>query len=143
MISSNFLSISVLLNPSTDPEMYTFSLPVRIGLNPAPSAIIAPNRPRISMCPVSGLMRPLSILSKVVLPAPLRPINPRHSPRRSSKLTSFTAQNSSGRNFTSVLLFGSPLPPPWRRPPISFPRSCRPSEPRVIQNSSSPIVLGD
>src|SRR6185295_5225657 len=74
-----------------------FSRPVRIGLNPAPSAMSAPIRPRISIRPLSGLIRPLSIFRRVVFPAPLRPIKPRHSPRLSSKETSFTAQNSSGR----------------------------------------------
>src|ERR1700704_4190770 len=49
------------------------------------------------MDPESGLIKPLSVFNSVVLPAPLRPIRPRHSPRRSSKETLFTAQNSSGR----------------------------------------------
>jgi hypothetical protein len=65
--------------------------PERMGLNPAPSAMSAPTLPRISMRPASGLIRPLSILSKVVLPAPLRPMSPRHSPRRSSNDTLLTA----------------------------------------------------
>ena len=51
----------------------------------------------------------------VVFPAPAN--EPRHSPRFNSKLTSFTAENSSGR---------SPPFPPWRLPSISLPRSCMP-----------------
>src|SRR6185369_11533387 len=71
----------------------------------------APTRPRISMLPRSGLTRPLSILSSVVLPAPLRPMRPRHSPRRNSKETSRTAQNSSGRNSVSAAPLPDGLPP--------------------------------
>src|SRR6185437_9271739 len=87
-----------------------FSRPLKIGLNPAPNAIKAPTRPRIVMRPLSGLIKPLSIFNSVVLPAPLWPINPKHSPRLSSKETSFTAQNSSGRR-------------PWDFRPLAIPMS--------------------
>ena len=79
-----------------------FSRPVRRGLNPAPSAISAPTRPRIAMRPVSGLISPVNILSSVVFPAPLRPTIPRQSPARSSNETSRNAQNSSLRSPTSL-----------------------------------------
>src|SRR6185436_11519999 len=55
--------------------------------------------------------------NKVVLPAPLCPINPKHSPRLSSKLTSLTAQNSSWRRTPSV---------PCRLPSNSLPMSRMP-----------------
>ena len=97
-----------------------------MGLKPAPSAISALIWPEVLMMPASGLIRPLNILKSVDFPDPFRPINPRHSPRLSSKLTSFTAQNSSCRSCTSALLCGNLLPPPWPLPPISLPRSCRP-----------------
>jgi hypothetical protein len=51
--------------------------------------------------PASGLISPLSIFNSVVLPAPLCPISPKHSPRRSSNLTSLTAQNSPSRSEAS------------------------------------------
>jgi hypothetical protein len=40
---------------------------VKIGLNPAPSAISAPTLPRIVIDPASGLINPLSIFNSVVL----------------------------------------------------------------------------
>src|SRR6476661_3898883 len=55
--------------------------------------------------------------SKVVLPAPLCPIKPRHSPRLSSKPMSLTAQNSSGRSTPSG---------PLRLPRSSLQMSCTP-----------------
>ena len=94
-----------------------FSLPVRMGLNPAPNSINAPTRPQMDICPLSGFISPLSNFSKVLLPAPLRPINPKHSPRFSSKLTSFTAQNSFLRSCPSSL---------YDRHKSSLPRSFMP-----------------
>jgi hypothetical protein len=43
------------------------SRPVKIGLNPAPSAISAPTLPRIVIDPASGLINPFSIFNSVVL----------------------------------------------------------------------------
>jgi hypothetical protein len=54
------------------------SRPVKIGLNPAPSAISAPTLPRIVIDPASGLISPFSIFKSVVFPAPLCPISPKH-----------------------------------------------------------------
>src|SRR5688572_21781927 len=65
----------------------------------------APTRPRIVMAPESGLNKPFNIFKSVVFPAPLRPIRPRHSPRRNSNETSLTAQNSSFRK--PELAFGT------------------------------------
>jgi len=49
-------------------------------LNPAPSAISAPTRPRIVIDPASGLINPLSIFNSVVLPAPVMPNQPQAFP---------------------------------------------------------------
>src|SRR5687768_10554773 len=80
-----------------------FSRPVRIGLKPAPSAMSAPVLPLSSMRPLSGLVSPFSIFSSVVLPAPFRPMTPRHSPRASSTETLSSAQNSSARSVSLPL----------------------------------------
>jgi len=87
------------------------SRPVRIGLNPAPSAIRAPILPRMVILPESGLINPLSIFKSVVFPAPLCPMSPRHSPRRNSKDTSCTAQNSSLRRSSSRAAAGEKSEP--------------------------------
>src|SRR5690606_35361663 len=68
----------------------------------APNSINAPTLPFMVTFPASGFMRPFNIFNRVDFPAPLWPISPKHSPRRSSKLMSFTAQNSLGRSCLSL-----------------------------------------
>jgi hypothetical protein len=112
-MNSIFADERDFVSPSTEPLMERRSRgasdqrgerPVKIGLNPAPSAISAPTRPRIVIDPASGLINPFNIFNSVVLirafprrltlwatcgslpsgcpaawlPAPLCPINPRH-----------------------------------------------------------------
>ena len=54
-------------------------------------------RPRVRMVPWSGRITPLIILSRVLLPEPLRPISPMDSPCSTVNETSLTARNFSVR----------------------------------------------
>ena len=84
-MSSNFSSTSALANPSSEALRYTFSRPVYSMLKPLPSSSRAAMRPNTSTCPVVGRTVPAMICRSVDLPAPLRPMMPRLSPRRTSK----------------------------------------------------------
>ncbi len=107
-ISLNSASISFLVSPRIAPFRYTFSRPA--GEDCRPKTFVSafrisafqlfpmpPTRPRITISPRSGGKIPAINRKSVVLPHPLRPIRPRHSPRRRSKLTLLSAQNSDGR----------------------------------------------
>ena len=58
----------------------------------APSTSIGPSPSSKTTAPASGVTARMMILLTVVLPQPLSPTSPRHSPRRMSKLTSSTAR---------------------------------------------------
>ncbi len=73
-----------------------FSRPVSSGWKPVPTSSREPTRPWISAVPLVGSVMRESILSSVLLPAPLRPIMPTTSPRLTSKETSLSAHRSSG-----------------------------------------------
>ena len=72
-----------------------FSLPVSSGWNPVPTSSKLATRPLISTRPTDGSVIRDSTLRRVDLPAPLRPMMPTTSPLLISKLTFFSAQNSS------------------------------------------------
>ncbi len=73
-ISSNFRLISVRLMPRIAPFKNTFSRPVSSGWNPVPTSSRLAIRPRRVTRPEVGSVMRLRILSKVLLPAPLRPM---------------------------------------------------------------------
>ena len=72
-----------------------FSRPVSSGWKPVPTSSRLATRPAMVTRPSLGSVMRDRIFSSVDLPAPLRPMMPSTSPRLTSKLTSFSAQNSS------------------------------------------------
>ena len=88
--------MSALRIPRTAPDRKTFSLPVSSGWNPVPTSSSEPTRPRTRTWPsVGGVIRE-RILSRVDLPAPLRPMMPTTSPSATSKDTLRSAQKVPG-----------------------------------------------
>ena len=81
--------------PRMAPLRKMFSRPVSSGWKPVPTSSRLATRPRSVTRPFVGSVMRLNIFSKVLLPAPLRPMTPRTSPCSTSKLTSLSAQNSS------------------------------------------------
>jgi hypothetical protein len=84
-MNSIFADERDFVSPSTEPLMerrgrgasdQRGERPVKIGLNPAPSAISAPTRPRIVIVPRSGLMSPFSIFNSVMLIRAFRGVSP-------------------------------------------------------------------
>src|SRR5208283_3499106 len=78
--------------PNMAPPIKAFSLPVSSWSNPAPSARIGATRPLTCTLPCVGKVIPQRICNKVVFPAPLRPMIPILSPRRTLKLMSRKTQ---------------------------------------------------
>src|SRR2546429_993706 len=68
-----------------------FWRPVRSPTNPAPTSINGATLPRIATLPRVGCVTCASIFSRVLLPAPLRPMMPTTSPGSTEKLTSSRA----------------------------------------------------
>src|SRR5215204_4696786 len=93
-ISSNRSSISLWSIPKIRPFSITFSRPVNSGLKPEPSPKMAVSRPFTSTVPVVGCKTPEIILSRVLLPAPLRPMIPRVVPGLTWRSMSCSAQKS-------------------------------------------------
>ncbi len=91
MIAWRRLSISSWLMPSIRPLAMMFCSPVSSGLKPVPSSSSPVMRPSMWMLPLSGISTPVSSLSRVDLPAPLRPSTPSTSPGATWKLMSFSA----------------------------------------------------
>src|SRR5713101_4726022 len=63
----------------------------------------ATSKPATNACPSVGGINVVSILTIVVLPAPLGPSSPKTSPRRTSKLTLSTAVNAPKRLVSSLV----------------------------------------
>ena len=74
-----------------------FSRPVKSGWKPAPSSRSEPTEPPTSSRPSVGEKMPAISRRSVVLPEPLRPMNPIDAPGSTSKDTFFSAQISSVR----------------------------------------------
>ena len=87
-----------------------FSRPEISGWKPAPSSISAATRPRTSTVPAVGRVIPVTSLSSVLLPEPLRPITPTLDPRRTASDTASTARTTSlGRRSLARLPLSSAL----------------------------------
>src|SRR5215210_1189987 len=80
--------------PRIRPFSIMFSRPVNSALNPAPSANSATSRPFTSTVPSVGCRMPETMLRRVLLPAPLRPMIPRVVPGSTSRFMSLRAQKS-------------------------------------------------
>src|SRR5918998_2949443 len=80
--------------PRIRPLSIMFSRPVNSALNPAPSAKSATSRPSTSTVPSVGCRMPETMLRRVLLPAPLRPMIPRVVPFSTSRFMSLRAQKS-------------------------------------------------
>src|SRR5271163_1781511 len=98
--------------------MSTFSHPVRsrsevsaCGITPILSRTWrgwrATSKPATNACPPLGGISVVSIRTRVVLPAPLGPSNPKTSPRRTSKLTLSTAVKLPKRLVRSLVCIAS------------------------------------
>ena len=87
--------IAWLLSPRMVPSSTTFSRPVSSGWKPAPTSSSGMRRPQTSIFPVSCIAIPEISWVSVDLPDPLAPTMPKNSPRRTSKLTSESAQKRS------------------------------------------------
>src|SRR5581483_2480262 len=55
------------------------------------AAVELAGEPKTATRPASGITRPTMLRIRVLLPAPLGPSSPRHSPPRTARLTPFTA----------------------------------------------------
>ena len=87
-------SVSAPEKPMTAAAKATFSRPVNSGLKPAPNSSRAPILPFTATLPMLGFKVPHTICSRVDLPAPLRPMNPKAWPRLTSRLRGAKATNS-------------------------------------------------
>ena len=76
------------------PPISAFSRPVSSWSKPAPSARMGASLPSMVVVPWVCVVIPQRICSSVVLPAPLRPMMPTHSPFCTAKLTSRSTQCS-------------------------------------------------
>ena len=76
-----------------------FSRPVKSISNPLPNSSMGTTFPWISTLPSVGFKIPEITFSMVLFPAPFRPISPSVSPFLTSKLTWFSAVNSSYFSF--------------------------------------------
>jgi hypothetical protein len=95
MMSSTLRLISRRDMPISAPFKKMLSRPDNSGWKPAPSSSSAVTRPSTVTRPeVASMILEIS-LSEVLLPEPLGPITPTVAPRGTSKLTFFSAQNSS------------------------------------------------
>ena len=94
-ISSNFRAISFRPIPRIAPLKKNVFPAGQLRVKPGPhlqQAADAPLQPDLS---AGGLSDRLMTFSRVLFPAPLRPMTPTHWPRLTSKETSLRAQNSS------------------------------------------------
>jgi hypothetical protein len=87
-------AISSSLIPSTEQFRRTFSRPVNSGWKPAPSSRRDETRPSTRTVPAVGREMPVRSFRSVDLPAPFSPMMPTVLPRRTSRRTSRSAQNS-------------------------------------------------
>src|ERR1017187_3120197 len=94
-ISSKLEIISAFRIPRIAPLRKIFSRPVSSGRKPVPTSSRLAIRARTTTHPSVGSVIREMIFSKVLLPAPLRPMIPITSPWATSKLTSFSAQKCS------------------------------------------------
>ena len=88
-------SVSLRVSPSSEPLRYAFSRPVKSGWKPAPSSSSAEMRPSTSIVPDVGFAVPAMSLRSVDFPDPFAPTTPKHCPRSTAKLTSFSAWTTS------------------------------------------------
>ena len=79
-IESYFASISSFFKPRMVAFIYMFCLPVKSGLNPAPSSRSAEIFPFTVIVPFEGKIIPHISCNSVDLPLPFFPIIPRNSP---------------------------------------------------------------
>src|SRR3990172_660382 len=84
-----------------------FSRPVKSRWKPAPSSSRAETRPTTRIFPSVGKAVRATMESRVLLPAPLAPMNPTVSPLRTAKLTSRSAQKTSRSACPSASLAAS------------------------------------
>ena len=105
-ISSNLALISDRVIPKIAPFKKIFSLPVNSGWNPVPTSNKEAIRPISLMVPELGAVILLIILSRVLFPAPFRPIIPKTSPAFTVKEISSNAIMSDS---SSVFLFDKTL----------------------------------
>ena len=82
MIPASLRSILAFFMPRMAPLRWMFSRPVSSGWKPVPTSSRLPPRPLILTWPLVGAVMRDRILSRVLLPAPLRPMRPRISPSR-------------------------------------------------------------
>src|SRR3954464_14497600 len=93
-ISSYRSRTSSRVRPAARPPSITFSRPVRLALNPTPSASSVLTRPLTSISPLVGGRMPASARMSVDLPAPFAPTMPMTVPCVTSKLIPRSALTS-------------------------------------------------